>query len=229
MAARAGTPLEIRIVTAKLDHSPGDLEKLVIGGTSSDVDLLPTGAGGWSNDTITISPSNDTPNSLIFSGIYNVTTADGSGPMILGIVAPLIVYPDSGSTRFTGTGFVTGAVLNDSTAINAAGVSTVTVNWVGDVDARIDGIANDLFDTVTITGMTRSDAAFEGGVIALLEDGQPVTASLIGNTRTDTAAGGIYGALNDNSDAAEAGGVFLTTGESGVLGGGFIGTWESHN
>lgn len=227
VAAPTGQPLEIRIVNATLDHSPGDIEGLSIVGGASGGELLPT-ATGWASEDMTL--TNALTGSFIFSRVINLTTDDGPGPMIIGVIAPGSVMSNTGSTTFTGTAFVTGAVLDNTHDVDATGVSTITVDWAGTVDTRIVLTTNDEpFDTVMINGMTRSGARFEGGTVVLLDGSDEVTFNMLGANRDGAGSGGIFGALADNSDPAEAGGVFLTTGDSGVVGGGFIANWESSN
>ena len=229
VAAPTDEPLIIRIVNATLNHRPGNIEGLsIVGGTSGGA-LLPT-ATGWESDSMTLTNNDLTPGSFIFSRVIDVSTTDGSGPMIIGVIAPETVMPNTGSTTFTGTGFVTGAVLDETDMVDATGVSTITVNWTGTVDAQITGIAGEVFTTITINGMERNGARFEGGTVALLDgDDVPVTFDLLGDNRSGRGSGGLFGALADNSDPAETGGVFLTTGDRGIVGGGFIANWASSN
>lgn len=228
LASSTGNALEVRLVTGTLDHSPGDIEGLTVVGGDADQALDPT-SNGWGNGTVSLTENDNTPANQIYARLYDLSSSSGSGPLVIGVIAPNEVLPTTGNTVFTGAGFVTGSAVNDTNQIDGTGVSTLTVNWAGTVDAEITGNLDEAFDTVTITGMTRTDTTFAGGTVTVLNNGANVTTALIGADATGAGSGGLFGATADDTDPAEAGGVFLTEGSNGVLGGGFLGTWASRN
>lgn len=221
MVVTGSTRIETRPITATLDHEIRTLIDFDNGLVRfSDTDGEEAGIWQDADSEHTLTPTNS---SFIYSRIYRLASDTGGGPVIFGVLAPTSVMPSTGDTTFTGIGSVSGAVSEIGT-IDSTGVSTVTINWAGTVDAKIELLAPQGFDMVTIDGMTlsRNDANFTGGVVTLLEGTQDVTDSLIGIDHTGNGEGGIFGTANENEEPAEVGGVFVLNGSSGTLGGGFL-------
>lgn len=220
----AGSAIEVRQVTATLDHEIRTIINFENGlVTFSDPsiqdDLIWQSADG--NNTLGPSPFQN--GSYAFARIYDLVSTSGSGPVVFGVLAPTSVMPLTDTTTFTGEGFVTGAVLGDG-SVSATGVSTVIIDWAGTVSAEIALLDPAPFNTIQIDGMvlTRSTASFEGGTVTLLDGVSDVTDSLIGLDNAGSGSGGVFGSAIDNETPSEAGGVFVVNGSNGTVGGGFL-------
>jgi hypothetical protein len=215
----------ILALSATLDHQTRNLNEFT-DGVVSLTDSTGDENGVWTDGTTSATPSDALPGNFEYVGLYNITSPNGSGPAIVGVVTPSAAIPASGTANFTGSGFVEGSTL-DGGLISTSANSSFTVN-LGTKAAfvtlsSLTGTSE--FSQLEITGMTldATDGTITGGTVLLSSGSTDITGATLGTQISTIAAATLFGIESNATTPAEVGGVFHVSGTDGILFGGFLG------
>ena len=229
VGATSSATVTIRNVSGVLTHDSRKLTGFTDGSstlTDSDGDE----AGDWTDGITTVSA-----NTELFGGSYNfadgfniLNTANGSGPMIVGVSSYFSSIPSTGSATFTGDAFIQGATLGDGgESINSTGVSTIIANFGANpnVSATINNIDSPSFDEIIISNIpiVGDGISFSGGTLQIFNDGVEATNAVLGSSQSFDNQGNFFGGNSTGTEPAEAGGVFVMSGSDANISGGYIG------
>ena len=198
-------------------------------GSSVLTDLDGATDGAWTDGTTTVSVySKPFADDYKFSGGFSLSDANGSGPMIVGVLTKPESIPMNGTATFNGDGFIEGSILGGGgTPISSPGISTITANFGAGakVSATLDGLETPSFDRIIISNMTISNdgTSFEGGNLSIFNGDEVVTADVMGSSRLFENQGNFFGGNAAGTEPAEAGGVFVMSGSDANIAGGYLG------
>ena len=198
-------------------------------GLSVLTDLDGATDGAWTDGTTTVSVySKPFADDYKFSGGFSLSDANGSGPMIVGVLTKPESIPMNGTATFSGDGFIEGSILGgDGTPIMSPGISTITANFGAGakVSATLDGLETPSFDRIIISNMTISNdgTSFEGGNLSIFNGDKVVTADVMGSNQLFENQGNFFGGNTAGTEPAEAGGVFVMSGSDANIFGGYLG------
>ena len=198
-------------------------------GSSVLTDLDGATDGAWTDGTTTVSVySKPFADDYKFSGGFSLSDANGSGPMIVGVLTKPESIPMNGTATFTGDGFIEGSILGGGgTPISSPGISTITANFGAGakVSATLDGLETPSFDRIIISNMTISNdgTSFEGGKLSIFNGDEVVTADVMGSSQLFENQGNFFGGKTAGTEPAEAGGVFVMSGSDANIFGGYLG------
>ena len=223
------TPSIVRNLSGTLTHDNSYALTDFTVGLSVLTDLDGATDGAWTDGTTTVSVySKPFADDYKFSGGFSLSDANGSGPMIVGVLTKPESIPMNGTATFNGDGFIEGSILGGGgTPISSFGISTITANFGAGakVSATLDGLETPSFDRIIISNMTISNdgTSFEGGNLSIFNGDEVVTADVMGSSRLFENQGNFFGGNAAGTEPAEAGGVFVMSGSDANIFGGYLG------
>jgi len=230
VGATSTSSIVIRNLSGTLTHDNSYALTGFTDGSSVLTDLDGATDGAWTDGTTKVSV-----NSSLFAGDYNfsggfeiLNNANGSGPMIVGVLTKPESIPMNGTATFSGDGFIEGSILGGGgTSISSTGISTITANFGAgaNVSATLDGLITPSFDRIIISNMTISNdgTSFEGGNLSIFNGDEVVTADVMGSSQLFENQGNFFGGNTVGTEPAEAGGVFVMSGSDANIAGGYLG------
>lgn len=250
LSSTAATTSTLGGVALRSNNTSGALDIVTISGTTThntgnttitDGTYSLTDADGFNGgNTLTDGTSTITTDTSQLSGtyeyvtIYDQTYTSGGDTYdsvgIGGIITSASDVPTTGSATYTGD--ASGLVVTATQGFDLAnGTSTVSADFAaGTVDATMTGFtatdqatgnaATAPIDTIQLTGMRIDSDGFTGGTYDTLLNGTSV--NVTGENTTANAAGAFFGYNESQTAPDEVGGLFLATGDDGIVAGRFI-------